>query len=123
MRRESAKPGPTRTPPRRSRTAPCSLSAGFIPLAILILLTKLLVVAHTVSLLSDSPLEDASQHCAICSFGGHSAGVPVAMPAVCAKTVTWIVGFSSPQSPLTRFLGGAPFARAPPFASLIVTIV
>jgi hypothetical protein len=123
MRRETAKPGPTRPPPRRSSTAPCRLCVSFIPLAILILFAHLLVVAHTFSHFSDSPVEGTSRHCVICSFGGHSAGVPAAMLAASAQTVTWIAGFSSPQSPPTRFLDGATFARAPPLAPLIVTIV
>jgi len=118
MSRETAKSGP-----RRSSTTPCRASAGFISLAILVLFAHPLVVAHTFSHLSDSPVEGTSRHCAICSFGGHSAGVPAAMLTVSWQTVTWIAGFSSSQLPPTRLLNAATFARAPPLAPLIVTIV
>lgn len=113
---EAMKSSPARQ--ERSTTASGRLSVLAVQLAAAALLAHLLIAAHSVSHLSQGPVSAASQHCAICATGSHSAAIPTAVLAGCQFTATWVLrGATRPVAPLPE-VDEASLARAPPFSAL-----
>jgi hypothetical protein len=87
-------------------------------IAVLALFAHLLVAAHMVSHLPQSPLGDTSQHCAICAIGKRSAGIPTAVIASGEFAAIWVAAVASPTAGPMRDVEGATLPRGPPSSAL-----